>query len=162
MTSTKGPYQALAGRLEQILQDVDRVVQRMNQLLVKSRKTGDDGFLDGVALNLHSFYAGMESCFEDIARTVDGGLPTGANWHQELLQQMAADMKELRPPVIRRETRDCLNEYRAFRHLVRNIYAFNLKPDRLEELADNAADCFSSTRQDINDFIHFLRELDAV
>ncbi|MFP4256901.1 MAG: hypothetical protein ACLFQ9_08585 [Desulfobacterales bacterium] len=162
MTSTRGPYQALAGRLEQILQDVDRVVQRMDQLLAKSRKTGDDGYLDGVALNLHSFYAGMESCFEDIARTVDGGLPAGANWHQELLQQMAADMKELRPPVIRRKTRDCLNEYRAFRHLVRNIYAFNLKPDRLEELADNAVDCFTSTSQDINDFIHFLRELDSI
>lgn len=161
MTSGKGPYHALAGRLEQILQDIERVIQRMGQLLSKARQTGDDGYLDGVALNLHSFYAGMESCFEDIARTVDGGLPAGTNWHQELLQQMAADMKKLRPPVIKRETRDCLDEYRAFRHLVRNIYAFNLKSDRLESLADNAVDCFMSARLDMEEFISFLRELDT-
>ncbi|MFW6428824.1 MAG: hypothetical protein ACOCY3_02920 [Desulfosalsimonas sp.] len=100
MTSGKEPWPALAGRLEQMMQDIERVVQRMGHLLDKARQTEDNGYLDGVALNLHSFYAGMESCFEDIARTVDGGLPSGANWHQDLLQQMTADMKDLRPPVI--------------------------------------------------------------
>ncbi len=162
MTSGKGPYQALAGRLERTLQDIDRVVKRAGDLLRKARQTGDDGYLDGIALNLHGFYAGMESCFEDIARTVDGGLPSGANWHQELLQQMAADMKGLRPPVIQNATRDCLEEYRAFRHLVRNIYTFNLKPDRLEALADSAFDCFASAESDMAGFIDFLRELDAL
>ena len=33
---------ALAGRLEQILQDIERVIQRMGQLLSKARQTGDD------------------------------------------------------------------------------------------------------------------------
>ena len=160
MISGGSPYHALAGRLGQILGDVERVVQRVMLLLEKARKTGDDGYLDGVALNLHSFYTGIESCFEDIARIVDGGLPAGGNWHQELLQQMTADMKGLRPPVIRRETRDCLDEYRAFRHLVRNIYAFNLKPDRLAALAQDVDVCFASGKHDLEGFIHFLRELD--
>ncbi|MFP3998343.1 MAG: hypothetical protein ACLFNW_02120 [Desulfobacterales bacterium] len=162
MTSGKEPWPALAGRLEQMMQDIERVVQRMGHLLDKARQTGDDGYLDGVALNLHSFYAGMESCFEDIARTVDGGLPSGANWHQDLLQQMTADMKDFRPPVIHRETRDCLDEYRAFRHLVRNIYTFNLKPARLKTLGDKAYTCFAAVRQDMDAFIDFLRKLDAV
>jgi hypothetical protein len=162
MTATRGPYQALAGRLEQMMDDLGRVVDRVALLLEKARKTGDDGYLDGLALNLHSFYAGMESCFEDIARTVDGATPGGANWHQELLQQMAADMKGLRPPVIGRATRDCLDEYRAFRHLVRNIYTFHLKPERLEALADDAGECFSLCKADMDRFTDFLRELDAL
>ena len=161
MIAGRGPYLALAGRLEQILQDVGRVIQRMGHLLEKANQTGDDGYLDGVALNLHSFYAGMESCFEDIARTVDGGLPTSANWHQELIQQMAADMKEVRPSVIQPATRECLDEYRAFRHLVRNIYAFNLKPERVAALAGDAARCFSRCKQDLDAFIHFLREINT-
>lgn len=94
--------------------------------------------------------------------SADGVLPSGANWHQELLQQMTADMKDLRPPVIHRETRDCLDEYRAFRHLVRNIYAFNLKPERLKTLADQASTCFAAARQDMDTFIDFLRNIDAV
>lgn len=81
MITASGPYQALAGRLEQILEDTRRVVERAGLLLKKARQTGDDGYMDGVALNLHGFYAEMESCFEDIARTVDGAMPTSANWH---------------------------------------------------------------------------------
>lgn len=125
---SRGAYPALAGRLGQIFLDVERVAQRASQLLEKARQSGDDGYLDGVALNLHSFYAGIEACFEDIARTVDDALPTGGNWHQELMHQMVADIKDLRPAVISRETRDCLDEYRAFRHLVRKIYTFKLQP----------------------------------
>ncbi len=98
MTAGSGPFQALAGRVEQVLEDTRRVVQRAGYLLDKTRRTGDDGYMDGVALNLHSFYAGMEACFEDIARTVDGVIPEGANWHKDLLQQMAA----MRPAVIGR------------------------------------------------------------
>ncbi len=159
MRAHGGPYQALAGRLELMMQDLDRVVQRISLLLEKAGDTGDEGYLDGVALNLHGFYTGMESCFEDIARTVDGALPSGSNRHQELLQQMSADLKELRPAVIRRSTRDCLDEYRAFRHLVRNVYTFNLKPDRLEDLASDGPRCFEVCKQDMENFVNFLRAL---
>lgn len=156
MTSGHGAYPALAGRLEQVLLDVERVSQRADELLGKARHSGDDGYLDGVALNLHSFYAGIEACFEDIARTVDDALPGGGNWHQELLRQMAAEVKGLRPPVISRATRDCLDEYRAFRHLVHNIYTFNLKAARLTELATGIAECQAKIRTDLDHFILFL------
>ncbi|MFP3927727.1 MAG: hypothetical protein ACLFUE_08260 [Desulfobacteraceae bacterium] len=154
-------YPALAGRLGQILVDVELVALRASHLLEKARQSGDDGYLDGVALNLHSFYAGIESCFEDIARTVDDALPSGGNWHQELMQQMAAEMRDLRPAVISRETRDCLDEYRAFRHLVRNIYTFNLKPARLTELAANVEYCLRLVQEDLNGFIDFLNTVAA-
>jgi hypothetical protein len=158
---SRGAYPALAGRLGQILLDVERVAQRASQLLEKARQSGDDGYLDGVALNLHSFYAGVESCFEDIGRTVDDALPSGGNWHQELMQQMAAEMKGLRPAVISRETRDCLDEYRAFRHLVRKIYTFNLKPARLTELAANVEHCLGLVKEDLNGFVDFLNAIAA-
>lgn len=151
-----GTYRALAGRLGQILLDVETVTLRASQLLKKAQQSGDDGYLDGVALNLHSFYAGIESCFEDIARTVDNAMPSGGNWHQELMRQMAAEMKDLRPAVISRETRDCLDEFRAFRHLVRNIYTFNLKPDRLIELAASVENCLNLVQEDLDGFVDFL------
>jgi len=42
--------------------------------------------LDGVALNLHSFYSGIERIFELIAANVDDIRPVGENWHQTLLK----------------------------------------------------------------------------
>lgn len=52
-------YAALIGRMEQMLADIERVVNRAEYLLAKARKTGDDGYWDGIALNLHGFYAGL-------------------------------------------------------------------------------------------------------
>lgn len=155
-----GTYRALAGRIRQLLNDIERVVQRIELLHKKAKSTGDTGYFDGVALNLHSFYSGIEAGFEDIGRTIDLALPTGPNWHQELLQQMTAELNDLRPAVIQRETRFCLDEYRAFRHLVRNVYTFHLKPSRLEELANEVQQCFGLVSQDFSDFIHFLQEME--
>ena len=148
--------QALAGRIEQVLLDAKRVAERAGMLLGKARESGDQCYLDGVALNLHGFYAAVESCFEDIARTVDGALPSGKNWHQELLRQMGAELKGVRPAVISRSTRDCLDEYRAFRHLVRNVYTFNLRPERVAALAEDVLPCHEQVRSDVGRFIDFL------
>jgi hypothetical protein len=49
-----GPYSALAGRIQQLLVDIERVVQRIELLHHKAISTGDSGYFDGIALNLHS------------------------------------------------------------------------------------------------------------
>lgn len=160
MRAKSGVYLALAGRITQTLGDIDRIAQRAELLMSKARSTGDEGYMDGVALNLHSFYTAIESLFEDIARTVDGALPEGANWHQELLLQMSAELKDSRPAVIRRSTRDGLDDYRAFRHLVRNVYSFNLRPKRLSDLVDALCSCFADLRHDLEEFSRFLMALE--
>ena len=58
---------ALAGRIRISIQDVKNSVIRAIELSDKARKSGDDGYWDGVALNLHGFYTGIEHIFEDIA-----------------------------------------------------------------------------------------------
>ena len=49
---------------------------------------------------LHDFYSGVESLFEKIAVNIDGKLPTGEDWHSELLSQMGRSMKGIRKSVI--------------------------------------------------------------
>lgn len=152
----KSDYYALSGRIKQSLSDIQRVVDRVEYLMEKAQKTGDDGYLDGVALNLHGFYAGIEHIFEDIARTVDKSLPSGPVWHQDLILQMSADSEMLRPRVICAETRYCLDEYRGFRHIVRNVYTFHFKASRLEELTDGVRRCYQLVEKDLKLFNGFL------
>jgi hypothetical protein len=149
---------ALAGRIRASLEDVKTAVNRTTVLAEKARRSGDDDYWDGVALNLHGFYSGVERIFEDIARTIDGGLPSGAEWHTSLLRQMTVEIGKLRPAVIRMETRQSLDEYRGFRHIVRNVYAFNLHPARLNELALAVSDCLSSLTIDLLAFADFLEK----
>lgn len=155
-------YTAWIGRIEESLIELEQVVARVVHLCDKAVETGDDDYWDGVALNLHGFYGGVEHIFEDIARTMDESIPGGADWHRGLLLQMSAEIPEIRPPVIDRATRLCLDEYRGFRHVVRNVYTFHLRPARLQELTATLPVCFQAICSDLNKFIVFLKQLNGV
>ncbi len=150
----------LASRIQANMIDVERVVDRVERMLAKAVSSGDDDYLDDVALNLHGFYAGVERIFEDVARSIDDALPAGPEWHRSLLVQMAAQVAEIRPAVIRYETRECLDGYRSFRHLVRNVYTFSLRASRVQELARELRPCYQALREDTQSFCAFLYALD--
>ena len=129
-------YLIVADRIRQELGDLERVVTRAERAIkaARNRPEDQDLYIDSAALNLHDFYAGLERIFHQIATTVDGNLPTGREWHRALLQQMQTDLPDLRPPVLSAEARQAVDEFLRFRHVVRNIYAFQFAieyfPDR--------------------------------
>jgi len=88
----------LSSRIRAELADLERVVERARRGFDKASASGDDEWLDAVALNLHAFYAGVEWIFEEIAREVDSAIPAGPEWRRSLLRQMAAELPGLRPP----------------------------------------------------------------
>jgi hypothetical protein len=155
----KTEYAALAARIRQALVDLEKVTARAEMLYAQAQRTGDDGYLDGVALNLHGFYGGVERIFEDIARTVDHSVPSGPEWHRDLLMQLADEVTSLRPAVITAEARLCLDDYRGFRHVVRNVYTFNLRPSRVRDLVETLRPCFESVRNSLFEFTRFLDQL---
>ncbi|HSJ54046.1 MAG TPA: hypothetical protein VLC52_09895 [Anaerolineae bacterium] len=154
-------YAALAGRIRQSLNDLERVVIRARSLMDKARASGDDDYLDGVALNLHGFYSGVERILEDVARTMEKSVPDGPEWHQNLLLQMSAEIPAVRPAVLSQEVRHCLEEYRGFRHVVRNVYTFKLRPSRLQELTSGLQDCYQAVTRDLEELVTLLKQLSA-
>lgn len=149
----------LSGRLRAELADLGVVVARAEALAAKARERSDPDYLDGACLNLHSFYADTERLFEEIAREVDGVVPDGPEWHRDLLVQMSAEVPAIRPAVLRADTRNCLDSYRGFRHVVRNVYAFQLKPSRIYELVDDLRGCYEALIRDIEGFCGFLEAI---
>ncbi|MGD1906736.1 MAG: hypothetical protein ACFB0C_12175 [Leptolyngbyaceae cyanobacterium] len=150
----------LTTRIRAEFDELEQVVERAQRLLAKAIEQGDDDYFDGVALNLHSFYTGAERILEDIARSIDGAVPTGREWHRDLLLQLSAEMPSIRPAVLSRDTRNRLDEYRGLRHVVRNLYAFNLRPSRLQELVTDLPDCYGALGQDLAQFCKFLEAVD--
>ena len=71
----------------------------------------------------------LEWIFKAIATRVDQTVPEGGIWHQELLKQMIAELSSVRPPVLSDEAWKKLDRYRGFRHVVRNVHAFELDPE---------------------------------
>jgi hypothetical protein len=56
----------------------------------------------------------------------------------------------LRAPVIGATTADCLDQYLGFRHVVRNAYTFNLRPERVRELTRELPACVDALGSDLN------------
>jgi len=81
---------------------------------------------------LDDFYLATEKIFKTIARDIDEKLPEGQEWHKQLLRQMSIKIAKTRPSVIDKKLFHQLEEYLRFRHLVRNIYGFQLEIDRFE------------------------------
>jgi hypothetical protein len=155
----KETYLAVAGRISSEVRELNRVVKRTQSIWQEATGDEEDYHVDAAALTLHSFYAGLERVFEVIADGVDRTKPTGANWHQELLHQMASEIPAVRPAVLTSETRDMLDRFRGFRHVVRNIYSFRLDPGQIEVLIGQLPRTWDRTSQELLSFADLLEQL---
>ena len=81
-------HQELVERIRGEVPDIERIVQRAIRAWpqAQSPSAEQDVYIDSVALNLHSFYTGIERLFELIARHLDRNLPTSETWHRDLLK----------------------------------------------------------------------------
>lgn len=115
-----------------------------------------------IATDLADVYRGIENIFLRIAREVDMHVPTGEEWHKNLLAQMAGQRPE-RVPVISEQTFLKLVELLKFRHVVNNIYGEKLIYEETEPHAKSIDALFASVSQDLRTFTDSLirREEDA-
>ncbi|MEO0769509.1 MAG: hypothetical protein AAFY72_08750 [Cyanobacteria bacterium J06649_4] len=146
----------LSRRINMALNDVERVVARTQAGWQQYQSSGDDLYLDSVALGLHGFYNGIEGLLENIATSLDKNLPGGSSWHRELLEQMAEDFPGVRPAVISADTLTILDEYLRFRHVVRNIYSYRIDPELLAPLAEGANNAFTKVSLELSEFSRWL------
>ncbi|MBN1886739.1 MAG: hypothetical protein JW850_02070 [Thermoflexales bacterium] len=156
-------YALVSGRIRQGLGDLERVVGRVEAAIdaARQRPGEQDFYLDSAALNLHDFYAGLERVLRYVASQVDQNVPTGVEWHRELLRQMNAEISRVRPPVLSAESVCALDEYLRFRHVVRNVYTFNFDPERIERLVKQLRPCFERIQADLLVFAEFMDGLAA-
>jgi hypothetical protein len=150
----------LAARIISELKELSVLAKRAEQGLKKAKEKNDDYYLDSVALNLHGIYSGLERIFERIATAIDSSLPSGTNWHRELLNQMAIEVPGIRPAVISSDLKEKLEEYRGFRHVVRNVYTYRLKPEKIEGLVSMLNTVMAKVETDITGFANFLQSIE--
>lgn len=155
-------YQKLVERIRSETTDLEQIIDRAEQGWSKLQQELSEQFVyvDSVALNLHSFYSGLERLFDLIAKQVDQKLPSGETWHRDLLQQMTEDLPDVRPAVISQEVATPLDEFRRFRHLVRNVYTTNLMPEKMENLMEVLPQLWPQLRAELLAFANYLEVLD--
>lgn len=113
-------------------------------------------YIDSIAHNLENFYMAVEEIFKDICAVTGEGLPEGERWHSILLKNMTKEIRDIRPAVISLKTFEKMDDYRKFRHLVRNIYTYNIIPEKVLVLARPSEKVFRGFEQNIKTFMKFI------
>ena len=113
---------------------------------------------DAVALRLQSLYTGIERCFVQIVRVLNGGPPDGADWHRRLLDRMTVPT-EVRPALLDAVTAKGLAELMRFRHVVRHLYAYELEPEQVQRLLRRALELWPIVDHQLVEFDTWLQAL---
>ena len=66
------------------------------------------------------------------------------------------EIPNVRPVVISHDLKENLDEYRAFRHIVRNIYSHNFRIDKMKNLIENIDKVFNEVENSLQFFRKFL------
>jgi uncharacterized protein YutE (UPF0331/DUF86 family) len=153
--------------LREIATDIENELERLSQLEEQIQRVEIEIgrypalaniFYESLALKLHNFYTGCERIFQIVASELNGGLPSSYDWHRRLLTRMTTT-QEQRPAMLTKETAQRLEEYLAFRHVVRNIYGFELDPQRVENLIKDYHSVWQQFKEDVQEFLDWLRKL---
>jgi hypothetical protein len=108
---------------------------------------------------LHNFYCALEDLFQEVAKTFENRVEDPARFHAALLKRMTIDVPQVRPRVVSRQSYKVLSELRAFRHVFRHAYGYDLAPEKLQMLKTDLANGWNDIHQEIKVFQSFLEAL---
>jgi hypothetical protein len=108
--------------------------------------------LTAVASGIEHAYSGLEQAFKLVAAEIDGAVPTAEDWHARLCALMFTPVPGRRPAVLPAALRSELDDLRAFRHRVRNLYGSELLAEVVKEKAARAPAIVERVRRALRAF----------
>lgn len=139
------------------LSQIEQLFESYTDLLKRVKERSPDLIeVTALASVLHSFYNGLENTFLSIAKGIDADVPTGFQWHRDLLTRMT-EPTSYRAPVLTLETARRLADYLGFRHFYRHSYSFFLDWNEMEKLVLPLEEVWEQVKAEV---LLFLSKLD--
>jgi len=137
----------MANYKERVEAEYEAIERTLDRLPRQPLPQLSDLELAGVATLLQNFYNGIENILKQVFQIKSIVLPDGPSWHQDLIRLAKKEQ------IISEALTDKIKEYLAFRHFITHGYAFNLNPQRLENLTVNISGIFTEFKFEINKII---------
>lgn len=153
-------------KLALLRDEIEEELKQIYQLKNQIKEVNNEKIINSYNLKtrvyasiISDFFMASERIFKLIAKEIDEDLPETDDWHKKLLRQMSVDLPEIRPAVIDKKLYYLLEEYLKFRHLVRNIYGFQLDYKRFSHLVTDIDIAISEIVKQINSFLNKMDEI---
>lgn len=145
--------------IENELKKIDIIVNNIIELQeILKGQAPDKFYITSFAGFLHNFYSGIEIILLRIAKKIDKDIPTGINWHKDLINHMSYET-EFRPYVVTTELKEQLLEYLNFRHFFRHSYTYELKWEKIKPLLKNIKRLYNDFKIDLKRFLNLLTKV---
>ena len=147
--------------LEAAKQSLLLAAERAETLKSRGNKMKPDVRFDrelAVGKLLHDCYGAMEAAMQRLVDAIDGGRPTGEDYHAQLIVRAGSVIPDLRPAMISKATAKDLQALRGFRHAVRHAYG-EFDYDRAAPNVPIARRAVASFQKDITAFAKALKIL---
>jgi predicted nucleotidyltransferase len=158
VTMPDNQYLALKARIEGELKLITATIEVIQEILPQASSSPEILVIPALASYIADFYSGCERISERVAIVLDGQLPKGENWHQQLLEQLAEPGGHGRPPLWQGALLLQLNEYRSFRHVERLRYRIELQKDRVFALAADVVPVSERIQSAVDRFNQWLEQ----
>ena len=150
---------ALSESIVIAVRDLGRIADRINHAQKRLEDEAETLEVYGAAALVNGYYSHLERAFDRIVRDLSSAPPEGPDWHRRLLLSMTAERSGVRPAIIDVELSERLAELLAFRHLFRNLYVLDLRPQRIAELCMLTADIHPRVIDCLTAFQKFLSDV---
>lgn len=112
--------------------------------------------LESISYQLHNLYSAFEDLFKIVAKAFENHINDISQYHIELLKRMTLSIKGIRPSLLSKESYILLDNLRAFRHLFRHAYSYEIDKRKIKMVLDDAAELKKIYRNDIEIFLNRL------
>jgi HepT-like protein len=132
------PQKAITVFLSEFDYQVDQISSIYHQLESKLASVGEKTLsmetVESIGYWLHNLYCAYEDLFKMVAGFWENNLTSDGRYHINLLKRMILEIKDVRPPLLSKESHNALNELRSFRHIFRHAYSYGLDDERVLHL----------------------------
>ena len=138
------------------LNEIGKVIEK-----IEDRREGiskDVRLAESLAYQFHNLYCAIEDLFKVVARFFENHIVNTSGYHIELLNRMTLRIEGVRPALMSKETAKLVNEFRAFRHLFRHAYSYDIDVDKMQLLIAKLKKFKGKYQQDV---LEFTKEIPA-
>ena len=149
----KGRLSLLRASIKAQGTEIERIFER-----IEERRRGEgEANLESLAYQLHNLYCAFEDLLKIVADFFENHIDDSAHYHSALLWRMKMPIEGVRPALLSETSYKLLDSLRAFRHVFRHAYSYELDPKKLALVVEDALKLRRLYQGDIDRFLGQLQ-----
>jgi uncharacterized protein YutE (UPF0331/DUF86 family) len=125
---------------------------------IEDRRHGEgEANLESLAYQLHNLYCAFEDLSKIVADFFENHIEESAHYHRALLWRMKMPIEGVRPALLSETSYKLLDSLRAFRHVFRHAYSYELDSKKLALVVEDALNLKTLYREEVDRFLEQLQ-----